>query len=81
MWRDEIEHHLSLGPLGLFIVDTLGPLPEDLNGFSIIVVIVDNFTKLAVLARSTTSNDFIGTLIQCVSIFGVPKEIRSNGGS
>jgi hypothetical protein len=84
MWRDEIEHHLYyLDPLASLSVDTLGPLPEDENGFSFIVVIVDNFSKFVGLypARSTTSKDFISTFMQWVGIFGVPKEIRSDGGS
>ena len=48
-----------------------------------IVVIVDNFSKFVGLypARSTTSKYFIGALLQWVGIFGVPKEIRSDGGS
>ena len=63
MWRDEIEHHLyHLDPLASLSIDTLGPLPEDENGFSFIVVIVDNFSKFVGLypAISTTSKDFIG---------------------
>ena len=62
MWRDEIEHHLHLEPLASLSVDTMGPLPEDDNGFLFIVVIVDNFNKFVGLypARSTTSQDFIG---------------------
>ena len=61
MWRDEIEHHLyHLEPMASLSVDTLGPVPEDENGFSFIVVIVDNFGKFVWLypARRTTSNDF-----------------------
>ena len=46
MWRDEIEHYLyHLDTLASLSVDTLGPLPEDENGFSFIVIIVDNFSK------------------------------------
>ena len=32
-------------------------------------------------AKSTTSKEFMSALLQWVSIFGVPKEIRSDGGS
>ena len=84
MWRDEIEHHLyHLDPLASLSVDTLGPFPEDENGFSFIVVIVDYFSKFVgwYPARSTNSKDFIGAFMQWVGIFGVPKEIRSDGGS
>ena len=57
MWKDEIEHHLyHLEPLASLFVDTLGPLLKDENGFSFIVVIVDNFSKFVGLypARGTT---------------------------
>jgi len=83
-WEDEVEHHLySLSPLTSLSVDTLGPLKEDENGNSFVIVIVDNFSKLIGLypAKSTTSKEFISALLQWVSIFGVPKEIRSDGGS
>ena len=82
MWRVEIEHHLyHFDPLASLSVYTLSSLPEDENRFSFIVVIVDNFSKFVELypARSTTSKDFIGAFMQWVGIFGVPKEIRSDG--
>jgi len=55
----------------LVTVDTLGPLPEDENWFSFVVVIVDNLSKFVGLysARST-SKDFVGALIQWVGMFG-----------
>jgi hypothetical protein len=83
-WKDRVEHHLySLSPLTSLSVDMLGPLKVDGNGNSFIIVIVDNFSKLIGLypAKNTTSKDYLGALLQWVSIFGVPKEIRSDGGS
>ena len=64
-------------------MDTLGPLKEDDLGNRFIIVIVDNFSKLIGLypARNTTSKEFVHALLQWVSIFGVPKEIRTDGGS
>ena len=51
--RDEIEYHLyHLEFLASLSVDTLGPLPEDENEFSFIVVIVDNFSKFVGLYRA-----------------------------
>ena len=46
-------------------------------------MIVDKFSKLVGLypAQNTTSKEFVGVLLQWVSIFGVPKEIRTYGGS
>ena len=79
-----MDHHLySLDPLVSLSVDTLGPLKEDELGNRFIIVIVDNFSKLIGLypARNTTSKEFVHALLQWVSIFGVPKEIRTDGGS
>jgi len=44
---------------------------------------VDNISKLVGLnpARRTTSKEFVHALLQWVSIFGAPKEIRTDGGS
>ena len=75
---------LSFGSLGLAIGGYIGPLPEDENGFAFIVVIVENsFSKFMGLhpARRTTSKDVINAYLQWVGIFGVPKEIRSDGWS
>ena len=73
----------NLNRLTSLSVDTLGPLKEDELGNRIIIVIVDNFSKLVGLypARSTTSKEFVHALLQWVSIFGVPKEICTDGGS
>ena len=79
-----MEHHLySLSPLTSLSVDSLGPLKVDENGNSYIIVVVHNFFKLIGLypAKNTTSKDNVGALLQWVSIFGVPKEIRRDGGS
>ena len=59
-------------------MDALGPLPEDENGFSFIVVIVDSFSKFVGLypARSMTSKDFIGAPMQLVGIFVVLTLVR-----
>ena len=83
-WEDSVDHHLySLYPLVSLSVDTLSPLKEDESGNRFIIVIVDNFSKLVGLypAQNTTSKEFVRALTQWVSIFGIPKEIRSDGGS
>ena len=78
-------HHLySLSPLTSLSVDTLGSLE---NGNSFVIVFVDNFSKnqsywiVLYPSKKTNSVEFIHALLQWVSIFGVPKEIRSDGGS
>jgi hypothetical protein len=64
-------------------IDTLGPLPEDNDGFKYIVVIVDNFSKFVGLyaCRNVTSEEYVKAMIQWVGIFGVPEQIRTDGGS
>ena len=59
-WEDEVEHHLYyLSSLTSFSVDTLGPLKEDENGHSFVIVIVDIFFKLIGLypTKNTTSKE------------------------
>ena len=47
------------------------------------VVVADNFSKLVGLypAQNTTFKEFDRALLPWVSFFGVPKEIRTDGGS
>jgi hypothetical protein len=65
-------------------IDTLGSLPEDKDiSNRYIVVIVDNFSKLIGLysAKNVNSVDYTRAFILWVGIFGVPDEIRTDGGS
>ena len=64
-----------LDPLISLSVDTLGPLKEDKLGNRLIIVIVDNFSKLVgqYPARNKTFKEFVHALLQWVSIFGVRK--------
>jgi hypothetical protein len=83
-WEDEAIHHLySVNPLEELSVDTLGPLPEDEFGNRYVVVILDNFSKFIGLysATSTSTRDFVSALLKWIGIFGLPKKIRSDGGS
>jgi hypothetical protein len=83
-WQEDMEHHLySSKPLDSLSIDTLGPLAEDQNGNSYVVVIVDNFSKFIGLypAKNTTSEEFVRALLQWVGVFGIPHEIRTDGGS
>ena len=66
---DEVEHHLyMLSLLTSLSADTQGPLKEDENGNSFVIVIVDKFLKLIGLypAKKTTSKEFIHALLQWV---------------
>jgi hypothetical protein len=83
-WEDEAEHHLYSGePLSSLSMDTVGPLPEDELGNRYIMVIMDNFSKFVGLypTKSTTAKECAQSFLQWIGVFGVPKEIRSDGGS
>ena len=81
-WDDTVDQHLySLDPLTSLSVDTLDPLKEDESVNHITIVIVDNFSKLGGLYRPKhDAKEFVRALLQWISIFGVPKEIRTDGG-
>jgi hypothetical protein len=70
-------------PLKSLSVDTLGPIKNEKFGYQYIIVIVDNFSKFVQLypTFSTTSEEYLNAMLQWVGLFGVPKEIRSDGGS
>jgi len=70
-------------PMYSLSADTVGPLPEDEDGNKFIVVIVDNFSKFCMLfsTKSTTALEFAKSFLEFVGIFGVPGEIRTDGGS
>jgi hypothetical protein len=61
----------------------LGPLPEDEHGNKHVILIVDDFSKFVQLypTRSTTSEEFAMALVQWVALFGVPRQVRSDGAS
>ena len=83
-WEDEAIHHLySVNLLEEFSVDTLAPFPEDEFGNRYVVVILDNFSKFIGLysVTSTSTQDFVSALLKWIGIFGLPKKIRSDGGS
>jgi transposase InsO family protein len=78
-----IHHMYSVNPLEESSLDTLEPLPEDEFGNRYVVVILDNFSKFIGLysATSTSTRDFVSALLKWIGIFGLPKKIRSDGGS
>ena len=67
-----ISYHLE--PSASLSVNTWGPLSDNKNGFSFVVVKMDNFSKFVGLypARRSMSKYFIRALI---SIFGYPRKL------
>jgi len=82
--KGTLDYHIHGSyPMQSLSVDTLGPLSEDVFGHKYILVIVDNFSKFATLypTRSTEAKEFVQALIHHIGLFGVPKQIRTDGGT
>ena len=80
----ELGHHIhSLYPMHSLSLDTIGPLPEDQFGNKYIFGIVDNFSKFINLfpSRSTTAIEFVFAMVKHMGTFGIPKSIRTDGGT
>jgi hypothetical protein len=78
------EHVLhSKYPMESLSIDTVGPLPQDQMGNQFIIAIVDNFSKFIGLypATSTSAEEYLRAIMAWIGVFGVPKKIRTDGGS
>ena len=64
-------------------IDTIGPLPEDNEGYKYILAIIDNFSRWISLyaLRSVEAKEAAEALIHFFGIFGVPQQIMSDGGT
>jgi hypothetical protein len=84
LFHGESGHHLHGSyPMQSLSCDTVGPLPEDLFGNSYILAIVDNFSKFIHLfpIQSTESKEYVVSLVKHIGFFGVPKHLRTDGGT
>ena len=73
-------------PMRSVSVDSIGPLPEDEYGNKYILVIICNFSKYTMLyvlyaAPDVAAKDFVHALLQCIAIFGVMEQVRSDGST
>jgi len=64
-------------------IDTIGPLPEDVDGNRYIIVIIDCFSRYLKLypAKSVDAVSAVKALLQWVGTFGPPSQIISDNGS
>ena len=64
-------------------IDTIGPLPEDPDGYKYILTVIDKFSRWVSLypLRSVESEEAADALIHHFGIFGVPQAIDTDGGS
>ena len=71
---------LSLFAILIDIMDTLGPLKEDKNENSFVIVIMDIFqTNWTISGKEYLQGIYPCAFTMGISILGVPKEIRSDG--
>jgi len=72
----------SYEPMKTIGIDTLGPLPEDDDGNTHVIVIKDHFTKTTELypSKSTTAQEAEYALFDWVSRYGIPTYIVSDNG-
>jgi len=73
----------SRAPMDRINVDTIGPLPEAIDGCMHILVIIDSFSRYICLypIKSTSALDAVTSLIHYIGLFGMPKEILSDNGT
>jgi transposase InsO family protein len=74
----------SSRPMARRAVDTLGPFPEDTDGNTCVVSIIDTFSRFVTLhackdATAQTAVD--GALLPHMGIFGVPEQLVSDNGT
>jgi hypothetical protein len=84
MFKGVSEHHLYGNyPMEALSADTIGPLPSDKYGNTYILGIVDNFSKYIELypTISTTAMEYVSCFVKHVGQFGVPKKLRTDGGT
>jgi hypothetical protein len=78
------EHHLyAKEPMVAISADTIGPLPKDEEGHQYIIVVICNHLSYAELyaAKSTEAEAFATALVHWSCTYGVPQEIRTDGGT
>ena len=64
-------------------MDTIGPFPEDGEGYKYILVLMCKFSRFTMLfpLKSLTALEAAHSLLFHIGIFGAPAEISSDGGS
>ena len=64
-------------------IDAIGPLEEDNYGYKYVLTVIDSFSRwvMAYPMKSQETNEVVQNLIKHIGIFGVPKELQTDGGS
>jgi hypothetical protein len=70
-------------PMDRLNIDTIGPMPEDQDGFKYIIVIIDSFTRFIELykAKDLTGTTAAQVVLQHVGRYGTPMTILSDNGT
>jgi transposase InsO family protein len=69
-------------PMDRLNIDTIGPMPEDQEGYKYIVVVIDSFTRFIELyrAKDATGATAAQVVLQHVGRYGTPNEILTDNG-
>ena len=74
----------SYSPFDRICVDTIGPLPTDIDsGSEYILVIIDAFSRFVKLypVKDTSAKAALHSLIDWMGMFGIPSEVVSDNGT
>jgi transposase InsO family protein len=73
----------TLVPFRHLSIDTVGPLPSDLEGNCYIIAVIDRFTRYVELfpTRTCTAREGAKALLAVFSRYGPPMSVRSDQGS
>jgi transposase InsO family protein len=73
----------SYHPWDIISMDTLTGLPQSAEGYTGILVIIDNFSRYIELypVKSTTEKEAIDCLIQHIGRYGIPAKVVSDNGT
>ncbi len=75
-------HLNSWNPMESLSMDTIGPMPITPEGYSHVLVVVDNFTRFVELfaLKGTTAEEAASCLLQHFGRYGLPFTVRSDNG-
>lgn len=77
-----MQHFEAYSPFDLVSIDTLGPLPESLNGYRYVIVAIDYFTKFieARAVKDLKAQDCASFVLDFCGRYGPPKRVVTDNG-
>jgi hypothetical protein len=73
----------AYAPMDRIAIDTIGPMPEDDNGYNNIITIIDTFSRLVelVATKDTTAITAGNAIVGWIGRYGIPSQIVSDNGT